>query len=836
MQDGPGKLRQDQEPSAMPLRSFDTIRLLFNALRQSLRSPLGANSALSKKRRARRLELENLEERLTPSAGVQEQYMLDLINRFRQNPVAELNLILTANDSNINKALTDYNVDKNALAATWAGLTPTAPLAWNNLLASSALFHSQTMLTHEQQAHQVIDGTFTEPDPWTRIVNAGYTDYSYLAENIFAYATSVFEAEASFAIDWGNGPGGVQSPTGHRNNLLAPNLSEVGIGLVSAPASPPVGPLLVTQDFGSRFNMGNPYLLGQVFNDLNQDGFFEPGEELAGVNLSITGTAGALSATSTAAGGYQLQVPAGTYQVTASGGGLAGSITQTVVVGTANVELDFTKPVVPAPVMNGPGLTLTSTTPTFSWTNIAGATYDLWVDNVSTGQTQVLRNPNVNGLSFTAVTPLSAGSYNAWVRATVGGNTSGWSPTYSFTIMPPAIPTFRTPSGTAGFAPTFTWTASPDATRYDLWVANTTTGQSQLIRQSNLTVATYTPPTSLPIGNYSAWVEAFNKTGNAAGWSPVLNFTIAPLAVPALTAPTGSSANSSPTITWTASTGAVRYDLWVNNVSTGQTQIIRQQSLTGTSFLASNLPVGSYAAWIEAFDGANNSSGWSGTFNFSITAPAAPQGTGPNAVITTTAPTLTWTSSLGATQYDLWADNTTTGQSQVIRQTVVGAATFTPTSIPRGQYTFWVRAGNGSQYGPWSMGYSFLIDSTAPAIPTFSGPVAPTSNLMPTISWSDTGTARYDLWVNNVTTGQAADYPPTEPGNQFLRSGDQLERRLVCCMGPGIRRHRRDPRLEHDIQVHDHAACRANSARPDRCYHQHDADLHLGRRSKRRSL
>jgi len=43
-----------------------------------------------------------MEERLTPSAGVQEQYMLALINRFRQNPAGELALILNANDANVN--------------------------------------------------------------------------------------------------------------------------------------------------------------------------------------------------------------------------------------------------------------------------------------------------------------------------------------------------------------------------------------------------------------------------------------------------------------------------------------------------------------------------------------------------------------------------------------------------------------------------------------------------------------------------------------------------------------------------------------------------------------
>jgi len=43
-------------------------------------------------------------------------------------------------------------------------------------------------------------------DPWTRMANAGYTNSTYLAENIFAFAKSTFEADASFAIDWGRQP------------------------------------------------------------------------------------------------------------------------------------------------------------------------------------------------------------------------------------------------------------------------------------------------------------------------------------------------------------------------------------------------------------------------------------------------------------------------------------------------------------------------------------------------------------------------------------------------------------------------------------------------------
>src|SRR5262249_8012874 len=148
-------------------------------------------------------------------------------------------------------------------------------------------------------------------------------------ENIFAFARSVFEAEAFFAIDWGtNPPSGIQNPPSDRVNLLSPSLREVGIGLVNAPGGSRKGPLPLPQDFGNRSTIGNPYLLGNIFDDVDHDGSYEPGEGLGDIDVTVTGSAGTFETFTTPAGGYQLQVPAGTYQVTAMGGALAGILTQ----------------------------------------------------------------------------------------------------------------------------------------------------------------------------------------------------------------------------------------------------------------------------------------------------------------------------------------------------------------------------------------------------------------------------------------------------------------------------------------------------------------------------
>jgi hypothetical protein len=694
--------------------------------------------------RHHRLLLEELEDRVTPVAGAREQYMLELVNRMRQNPAAELPLIVNANDPSVNNALAFFHVDRNLLATQWASLSPAPPLAWNDFLGSTALAHSQAMLTANLQAHQLPG----EQDPFTRMTNAGY-NWNYAAENIYAYAAAVFDAEAGFAIDWGYGPGGMQNPAGHRKNLMDSNLREVGIGLVDAPPGSPMGPLLVTQDFGNRFNFGNPWLLGSVFDDTNHDGFYSQGEGLGGVTVTIAGSSGTLQTTTAAAGGYQLQVPAGTYQVTAVG------VTRTVTVGSVNVEAEFIRPQVASPTLNGPPASGKSTTPTFSWTAVPNATrYALWVNNVSRGQSQVIYLQNLTGSNYTPATPLPAGSYQAWVMAFTAVGSSPWSAGYSFTIMPPTVPTLTAPAGTSGnTTPTFTWTASTDAARYDLWVDNVTTGQSQVIRQQTLTTNTFTALTALPTGTYTAWVEALNNTGDGAGWSAGLSFTISAPAAPTLTGPAAVISSTTPTFTWNASAGAASYELWADNRSTGQSQVVHQ-TVTTTSFTAATaIPRGNYVCWVRAANGAGAFGSWSAGYHFLIdtTAPAVPTVTGPAAGSNLT-PTVAWSDSAAA-RYDMWVDNLTTGQSAVIRQQNLVANSYTPlTALSVGTYRVWVEAfDNANLTRGWSNSFDFTI--AAPDAPTLLGPLGATTNPTPTFSWAAVANAvRYDLWVDSVTT------------------------------------------------------------------------------------
>jgi uncharacterized protein YkwD len=301
---------------------------------------------------------EALESRVLLSVGpsAREQQMLELLNRLRMHPKEELPLLLASKDPDVQNALAFFKTDRNALAKQWASLSAVAPLAWNGVLSNAALAHSNKMLAANKQSHQLPG----EPALLDRLKAAGYANPSFIGENVFAFMESVEHAHAGFAIDWGNGPGGIQNPPGHRENLMSGAFGEVGLSIIDSTPGKSVGPHVVTQEFGARRGQ-QAYLLGVVFDDRNKDKFYTPGEGVGGATVIASGKAGVFTQTTMTAGGYQMQLPTGTYTVTVSGGGLKGiSTVANVTIGPNNVKRDFVKSGFAADAA-GPGAALTGT-------------------------------------------------------------------------------------------------------------------------------------------------------------------------------------------------------------------------------------------------------------------------------------------------------------------------------------------------------------------------------------------------------------------------------------------------------------------------------------------
>lgn len=275
-----------------------------------------------------------------------EQESLELLNRMRLNPQAELDLLLNADDPHIDSALNYFNVSIDVLRQQWAALTAVPPLAWNEDLSEAALFHTEQMRDADLQSHRVPaeEGVRPqEPVLRDRANTAGYTSQSTLGENVFAYVKSMLHAHAAYAIDWGDDTDGIQSPPGHRNTIMNDAFREVGISVLDTLPGNDTGPMLQTQDFGGPVNYGDSFLLGVAYTDLNEDGRYNANEGLDDVDLDIVGSGGFFETTTMTAGGYQIRLPEGTYTVTARGGGLPKPMKfeDVVIDDDENRKLDF---------------------------------------------------------------------------------------------------------------------------------------------------------------------------------------------------------------------------------------------------------------------------------------------------------------------------------------------------------------------------------------------------------------------------------------------------------------------------------------------------------------
>ena len=349
------------------------------------------------------------------------------------------------------------------------------------------------------------------------------------------------------------------------------------------------------------------------------------------------------------------------------------------------------------PVLTGPAATTPSSRPKITWNALAGALrYDIWVSNLSTGVAQILRNVNVPTNSYVPPENLGIGRYRVWVRAIDQLEQPGfWSVGRDFFINTPAVITSPTPGGAIVDSkfPTIVWSAIPDATKYEVWANNLTTGQIRVINRTGanaLSTTSYVSTEGLGSGTYQIWVRGLNAQDRAGLWSTPVTYTV--LAPPTITQPTGGGTfDRTPTFGWTAVTGATNYDVRIDTTKTNEV-VFRDQFVTKTSFTATkDMANGEYRIWVRAQYGTSFSV-WSVAKTFSVGLP--PQITSVKNVGTPEKPQLqfNWTTISGTEKYELWVNNKATNV-RVIYQPNLTTTTFTsPTTLPAGTYRVWVRA------------------------------------------------------------------------------------------------------------------------------------------------
>jgi serralysin len=233
-------------------------------------------------------------------ANAYEQFMLELVNKARKD----------------------------------AGL---APLAMNGNINSAADLHTDYQLDVNKLTHTGSGGTTA----YTRMKNAGYdfNGSSVWGENVGWYSIS---GTSSYQDEVQTIHTRLMNSSGHRANILNSSFREIGIGFDTG-AFQGYNAAIATQDFAK--STGNAFLTGVSFDDKDGDRFYDVGEALAGVKVTAvsSSTGASFSTTGGTAGGYSLQLAAGTYKVTLSASGFA-SKTSTVTIGSSNVKLDWIDP------------------------------------------------------------------------------------------------------------------------------------------------------------------------------------------------------------------------------------------------------------------------------------------------------------------------------------------------------------------------------------------------------------------------------------------------------------------------------------------------------------
>jgi subtilisin family serine protease len=188
---------------------------------------------------------------------------------------------------------------------------------------------------------------------------------------------------------------------------------------------------------------------------------------------------------------------------------------------------------------------------------------------------------------------------------------------------PPAAPTLGSPADGATGIPTsttLTWNASATATAYQVQVASDPGFTTIVSNQTNL-AGTSAAVSGLVANTVYYWRVNASNAGGTSGWSASSSFTTAagsPPAAPTLSSPANGATGVSrtPTLSWTAATGATGYHVQASTSSSFGTLAYDNAAVTGTSVTLPQLGSRATYYWRVSASNAFGISAYSGTWHF----------------------------------------------------------------------------------------------------------------------------------------------------------------------------------------------------------------------------
>ena len=358
-------------------------------------------------------------------------------------------------------------------------------------------------------------------------------------------------------------------------------------------------------------------------------------------------------------------------------------------------------------------------TPKLTWNTAARATsYRVQVSTVSTFTATVVNDSTLTVGADSLTTALANNTMYFWrVNAKNATGTSAWATARNFTTVAvaPVTPVLTYPANEATgvqTAPTLTWGTVANAATYRVQLSTNSTFSSTLVDDSTLMAGTKAI-TGLSATTVYYWRVNAKNTGGTSAWSTLFSFTTG-IGAPVLTIPNNASTNVSisPTLAWSAVTGAVTYRVQLSTSSVFGTTVVDDSTLTATSKAVTGLSNSTTYYWRVNAKNAGGTGAWSTVFSFYTTVLGSPSLSSPaNAAIITSSqtPTQTWAVVIGAATNRVQVSTALSFGTVLVDDSTLTTGTKTLPSLSYGTYYWRVNAKNAGGSGAWSSSYSFTV-------------------------------------------------------------------------------------------------------------------------------
>ena len=236
----------------------------------------------------------------------------------------------------------------------------------------------------------------------------------------------------------------------------------------------------------------------------------------------------------------------------------------------------------------------------------------------------------------TQVTSALTGNATTGVIKSIPGSTANLLLYTAFIAAPPpgppAAPSLSSPANGAigvSTSPTLSWGASSGATSYVVEVS-TNTGFSPVTYTATVTGTSAVVSPALANSTTYYWhVKATNTYGSSlysTSWSFTTTAPGTVPAAPSLSSPAdlATGVSTSPTLSWTASTGATSYTAQVSTDITFATLVVNRAGITTTSTAVTGLANNTKYYWRVNATNTYGTSAWSATRSFTTTAAPPP--------------------------------------------------------------------------------------------------------------------------------------------------------------------------------------------------------------------